>query len=182
MPRYVAFLRAINVGGRTVTMDRLCALFRAMKLRKVESFIASGNVIFETPETDIDALQARIEAALEKALGYEVRTFVRSDAEVAAIATHTPFDAETMAAGVAFNVGLLHEPLSKADAAKLATLRTAYDEFATHGREVYWLCRGKMSESIFFQKQSLEKVMKLVTTFRTRNTYARLAAKYPPAG
>ncbi len=46
--RYIALLRAVNVGGRTVKMDRLRVLFEEMKLRNVETFIASGNVIFET--------------------------------------------------------------------------------------------------------------------------------------
>ena len=45
--RHIAFLRAINVGGHTVTMDRLRRLFGEMGFRGVETFIASGNVVFE---------------------------------------------------------------------------------------------------------------------------------------
>ena len=59
MRRYVAFLRAINVGGHTVKMDRLRALFAELGHGGVETFIASGNVIFEA---------AGGEAALEAAL------------------------------------------------------------------------------------------------------------------
>ena len=46
--RYVALLRAINVGGRTVKMDRLRVLFEEMKLQNVQTYIASGNVIFDS--------------------------------------------------------------------------------------------------------------------------------------
>ena len=46
--KYAAFLRAINVGGRVVKMDRLRTLFEAAGLRGVETFIASGNVVFES--------------------------------------------------------------------------------------------------------------------------------------
>jgi uncharacterized protein (DUF1697 family) len=48
MPKYVAFLRAINVGGRTVKMGHLRSLFEAMGFSNVETFIASGNVIFDS--------------------------------------------------------------------------------------------------------------------------------------
>ena len=91
MPRYVAFLRAINVGGRTVKMDRLRTAFDGMKLQRVETFIASGNVLFDARIDDTDTLEKRIEKALRRELGYDVLTFVRSPAEVAAAAICEPF-------------------------------------------------------------------------------------------
>jgi len=45
---YVAFLRAVNVGGRVVKMDALRALISTLKVTNVETFIASGNLLFET--------------------------------------------------------------------------------------------------------------------------------------
>ena len=74
MPKYFAFLRAINVGGHTVKMDYLRALFEALGFANVETFIASGNVIFETKSKDTNALQREIEKHLHQALGYEVAT------------------------------------------------------------------------------------------------------------
>ena len=47
MPRYITFLRAINVGGHTVKMDRLREIFESLGFANVETFIASGNVVFE---------------------------------------------------------------------------------------------------------------------------------------
>src|SRR5947209_3109353 len=101
--RYVAFLRAINVGGRTVTMERLRALFDSLKLRRVETFIASGNVIFDASGAP-EALERRIERRLEQALGYEVGTFVRSVEELAAVAAHEPFAASDAAAAHSVSV------------------------------------------------------------------------------
>src|SRR5262245_28797721 len=89
--RYVAFLRAINVGGHVVKMDQLRKLFEQLKFKNVETFIASGNVIFETASTDAAALETKIEKHLAKALGYEVGTFLRTCDEVAAIAGHKAF-------------------------------------------------------------------------------------------
>src|SRR5215470_521360 len=92
MFRFFAFLRAINVGrGRTVKMQSLRQVFESLGFSMVETFIASGNVIFETKTQRTKPLERKIEKALHEALGYEVRTFVRSDAEVAKIAKDQPF-------------------------------------------------------------------------------------------
>jgi uncharacterized protein (DUF1697 family) len=48
--KYVAFLRAVNVGGRIVKMERLRKIFEELKFKNVKTFIQSGNVIFETGE------------------------------------------------------------------------------------------------------------------------------------
>ena len=81
MPRYIAFLRAINVGGHTVKMDRLRQIFDSLGFSNVETFLASGNVVFETTAQDTAALETRITAGLRAALGYEVATFLRTPAE-----------------------------------------------------------------------------------------------------
>jgi uncharacterized protein (DUF1697 family) len=47
MNKHIAFLRAINVGGHTVKMDTLRQLFESLGFTNVETFLASGNVIFE---------------------------------------------------------------------------------------------------------------------------------------
>ena len=91
MPRFIAFLRAINVGGHTVKMDDLRQLFEALGFSGVETFIASGNVVFETTARNTKVLEGKIERRLREALGYEVATFIRTDAELADIANYTPF-------------------------------------------------------------------------------------------
>jgi len=73
MTRCIAFLSAINVGGRTVKMEVLRQQFEALGFTKVGTFIASGNVIFETPAKNMHTLEKKIEqqlrAVLEKTLG-----------------------------------------------------------------------------------------------------------------
>src|SRR6476620_4469524 len=76
--RLIAFLRAINVGGHTVKMEVLRRLFEELGFENVETFIASGNVIFDAPDDDQGALEKQIEGQLRTSLGYEVATFVRS--------------------------------------------------------------------------------------------------------
>src|SRR3954464_11906486 len=96
MPQYVAFLRGINLGNRRLKMEQLKALFEDMKFSEVATFIASGNVLFESKAKDDLKLTKMIEAHLEKALGYDVDTFVRTRAEVAAVTAFRPFSKAEM--------------------------------------------------------------------------------------
>jgi uncharacterized protein (DUF1697 family) len=177
--RYIAFLRAINVGGHVVTMERLRALFAGMGYPDAETFIASGNVIFETRAKDIAAVEKRVSRELEAALGYAVGTFVRSDAEVAAVSVATPFPERDMREAVAFNVGFMSAPLGKAALTKMRSYNTDMDLFTSVGREFYWMSRTRQSESPFF-KLRFEKAFEADVTFRSMTTIRKLAAKYPP--
>ncbi len=173
MPQFVAFLRAINVGGRNVTMAALRSHFEELGLSQVETFIASGNVLFESKARNTTALEKKIEDHLETVLGYEVSTFVRSAAEVAAVAKTRPFTEAQMNAAAAFNVAFLTKPV---EAKALERFQTDIDDFRAEGREVYWLCRQKQSESTFSNKV-FEKALGVRATFRGLNTVEKLAAK-----
>jgi uncharacterized protein (DUF1697 family) len=180
MPRYIAFLRAINVGGHTVKMDRLREIFESLGLANVETFIASGNVVFETAAGDTAALEARIATALQAALGHEVATFLRTEAELARIAAHQAFPQPQLDAAQALNIAFLEGPLDAESVRKLMALKTAIDDFAAHEREIYWLCRKKQSESTF-SNAVLEKTLHRQSTLRGANTVQKMAAKYGPA-
>ena len=84
MQRYVAFLRWMNLGKRRLPMSRLKALFEELGFQDVDTFIASGNVLFSSPVTDPGKLETRIAGHLESSLGYGVDTFVRTLEQVAA--------------------------------------------------------------------------------------------------
>ena len=174
--RFVAFLRAINVGGHTVKMDRLRSLFEELGLKNVETFIASGNVLFDAPSTAVSKLEARIERHLEEALGYEVLTYVRPLDSLAGVASAHPFDTQE-ADGHVLSIGFLKAPLDADHAAALVALGNDYDAFHVSDREVYWLCRGpRMSDSKLFGK-GLDRAIGTNVTFRSVTTVRKLAAK-----
>lgn len=177
MPRYFAFLRAVNVGGRTVKMEELRRLFESFGFRGVETFIASGNVVFETRARDAAALEKRIEAGLREALGFEVVTFVRTEGELAAVADGEPFPPAELDAAGALNVVFLKEALGAEAERRLMKLRTEIDDFSVRGREVFWLCRKKQSESAF-SNNAFEKAVGARATFRGLNTVKRMSASY----
>ncbi len=173
MTRYIAFLRAINVGGHNVKMDELKKHFESLGFSNVETFIASGNVIFETSAKDVPKLEKKIESKLHEALGYEVATFLRTTVEVADIAKYTPFKTK----GEALNVAFMAETLDEVIVKKLMTFRNEIDDFHVHGREMYWSCRVKQSDSKF-SNVAFEKVIGRRATFRGINTIQKIAEKY----
>ena len=94
MIKYVALLRGINVGGhKVIKMAALKLIFESLGLSNVKTYILSGNVLFESGETDCELVIKTIEAGLHKALGYEVRVILRTVAELAALEKLNPFKA-----------------------------------------------------------------------------------------
>lgn len=176
MARHVALLRAINVSGRFVRMPALVAAFESIGLADVRSVIASGNLLFGSPSRAGPALVRRIEAALEQALGFDVTTFLRSETELRALArSEPPFDAALLAQAHAINVMFLADELTAAQRDALAALATDIDAFALRGREAFWLCRTRQSDSRF-SAAVLERRLKVRTTLRTWQTVQKLAA------
>ena len=164
--KYVAFLRAINVGGHIVKMDVLKKLFEKMGFANVQTFIASGNVIFDARS----ASEAKIEKVLREALGYEVRTFLRTPAQLARIA-------EVSAADGTLYVGFMAQDASEDAKRKVQALSTAIDDLHAEGTEVYWLCRTKFSETKL-TGAAVEKALGQAATLRNINTVRKIAAKY----
>ena len=176
MTKFIAFLRAINVGGRNVKMDVLRQIFVEMGFAHVETFIASGNVIFDTDVVERKVLEQQIEAGLQDALGYRVDTFVRSVTELAAIAAYEPFAASVLAENVLY-VGLLAEPPGDEAKQALQLFNSDLDWFHVEGCELYWLCFTKISDSKI-SGGKLEKALGMPATLRNVNTVNRLVAKY----
>jgi uncharacterized protein (DUF1697 family) len=170
--RYLAFLRAINVGGRTVKMADLRRHFEQAGLREVETFIASGNVLFSSPEDDSSRLEQHIEQHLEQALGYRVDTFLRTPTEVRSVATLLPFGLESSA----FYVAFLKAPPPPEFEPRLLALENEVDRLAVSGREVYWQC-SVSSHLSSFSGAVLEKLLGAPATLRNRNTVVRLASR-----
>ena len=173
MPKLVAFLRAINVGGHTVSMDTLRREFEAIGLKDVETFIASGNVIFDARSGAPTALDTKIEKHLETSFGYEVGVFLRSIDELAAVAAYEPF-ARPGAATVL--VVFLKHPLDPEASKRIMALRSETDDFRAHGRELYWLSqRGAGGSPV---APVVGRIVGKQGTMRNVTTVRKLAAKY----
>ena len=179
MQRYVALLGGINVGGHRVKMTDLRGHFEALGFGNVATYIASGNVVFDSASTDAARLQARIERHVSDLLGYRVPTFLRTLEEIAAVAAYEPFTPAELARGVhTVSVLFLADALSPETGRTLLTFRTPVDELHIAGREVYWLCRNKTTESLVDWKQVGKSVTLPKATMRNAQTVRGLAARY----
>jgi uncharacterized protein (DUF1697 family) len=177
--RYIAFLRAINVGGHTVKMADLRALFEQVGFENVATFIASGNVIFNAHTGDLRVFETQIETHLRQSLGYDVATFIRSASELAAIAAYQPFaPGQPVGEDARLYVAFLQVVLASGVQEKLLALQTANDQFHFHNRELYWFCQTRLSESPLFTGGLLEKTLGMPATVRNMTTIQKLTALY----
>lgn len=179
--RYVAFLRGMNLGKRRLEMSRLRDLFGELGYKDVATFIASGNVIFSTAETDAKVLESRIAEHLEKSLGYRVDTFIRTLSRVETIARLTPF-VEDGKDGITVHVGFLHDAPDPELKRGLLVARSSVDEFSVDGREYYWLCRIRTSDSKIWTSREVRALSLPTSTMRNMSSIRKLVAKHagPP--
>lgn len=175
MPPYVAFLRAINVGGRFIKMDALAGHFRTLGHADVRTFINSGNVIFSSRSNLPERLAAALDSDLPPLLGFDTAAFVRSVPQLRAVAEHAATCKAAVPAGGDLNVAFLKAPLDAAQAQALLELRSEIDDFAHRGSELYWLCQSKQSDSKF-SNAVLERKLRLTTTFRRVSMLDQLVA------
>lgn len=172
--RYVAFLRAVNVGGRVVKMDLLRTLFQSLGYTGVETFIASGNVVFESSVKKPANLERAIEAHLERRLGFRVAAFVRSMPELADVARHEPFDAR---GDINLFVVFLRTAPDEPGRRAIAAFSNEVDELRVRGREIYWLARRGIGASTISGAR-MEKTLGMEGTMRNSTTVRKMAAKY----
>lgn len=176
MPKYIAFLRAINVGGRRLKMDVLRDIFAGIdSLSQIETFIASGNVIFDS-DTNPKMLEPQIETVLNQKLGYIVETFIRTFDDLRYITQNIPFSAYNPDADSLY-IGFLRDTPSDEAREKLAMLQSDIDFFEVNRAELYWLCRKSISESKI-SGNKIEKTLAMPTTLRDISTIHKLLAKY----
>jgi uncharacterized protein (DUF1697 family) len=134
MGRYVALLRGVNVGGRTLKMDALRDIVAAAGGRDVATYIQSGNVVLTHRARSTAKVAAALETAIEEATEMEVAVMVRTRPELDAVVASNPFPD---AGGTTLHVVFLAEapPAGALDALDLDAF--APEQLALVGRELY---------------------------------------------
>lgn len=175
MPQYIAFLRAINVGGRFLKMATLAEHVRTLGHANVVTYINSGNVLFQSRQLSPARLEQAMEAALEPLLGFRSEAFVRTVPQLQTIAAKAEALRSRIGPDGDINVAFLQRPLTADDEAAIAPLRNAQDDFVLDGQELYWLCQSRQSASKF-SNAVLERKLRTRTTFRRGNMLQGLLA------
>jgi len=177
VPQYVAFLRAINVGGRRASSQQLAACLESAGFDNVANFRASGNLIFDAPRASDSALTKRVDHALTNGLGFHVRAFLRTAAQVRAIADFQPFPPEVLTGSQGkLQVALLPKPLPNRVRDNVLALATDADPLAISGRELYWLPSGPTMQTDLDLR--LLDTMVGENTRRTKRMIEEIAAKF----
>lgn len=92
MPKYVVFLRGINVGGKNIIkMEVLRSFFSSLGFQNVKTYIQSGNIFFDSASTNIDLLTKKIESGLLKEFGSEIKVMIRTEDDMQKIIKLNPF-------------------------------------------------------------------------------------------
>lgn len=174
MPKYIAFLRAINVGGNSIIkMADLKRTFESFGLENVQTYIQSGNVIFESQESSASVLEERIERQMEKASGKRIRIFVRAMRDVVKMISECPFDPKE---GEVVHVTILCKKPSKKHVDALMAFRSDADDFSVKGNKAYNLRLNR--EKSIFSNHSVEQILTVPGTTRNLTTIKKLAEKY----
>jgi uncharacterized protein (DUF1697 family) len=157
VPRHVALLRGINVGGKnSLPMKMLAAMFEAAGALDVKTYIQSGNVVYGASPNVAQRIAAVIEKAIAKELALAVPVVTRTAAELEVIASANPYLARGEDENAVHVMFLADEPAARAVAA-LDPKRSAGDEFRVVGREIYLFLpngagRSKLSNAYFDSK------------------------------
>jgi hypothetical protein len=91
MPKYVALLRGIGPSNPNMHGAKLKEVLDGLDFKNVQTLISSGNVLFESNSKDMAKLEAKIEAAWPKQLGFNSTTIIRSQQQLKEFAAQDPF-------------------------------------------------------------------------------------------
>jgi uncharacterized protein (DUF1697 family) len=177
MDTYIVFLRAVNVGGTgKLPMADFRALLEKLKCKRVETYIQSGNAVFEAA-CSAGKAAADIAAALEKHLGLPVGVIVRTPAQIKHVIDQNPFAAEAAANGALVHATFLASPAGKDAVDALAAIAAKYparrDRYALNGDTIYFHFPDGAGETKFSGK-TLNKALGVAATARNWNTVLKL--------
>lgn len=135
---HVALLRAVNVGGRTLPMTELGAIFRDLGASDVRTYIQSGNVLFAARPEDVASIVQQAVGAIRDRFGYDAPMAVRTRAELDAAIAANPFAGEAGGPGPEpLHVVFLDRRPDPARVAALDPDRSPPGRFAVVGQEVF---------------------------------------------
>ena len=177
MNTYISMLRGINVSGqKKIRMADLKSLYKSQGLAEVQTYVQSGNVVFDSEEQDIAKLRKSIETQIEKAYGFSVPLLIRSSDDFRRIIESHPFAGEEP---VRVLVTFLYEHPEGSKWNDLNHYKDKVDEFALGEQEIFLFCPGgygksKLSNNFFENKLG---VIATTRNWKTVNALYEMASE-----
>jgi uncharacterized protein (DUF1697 family) len=171
--RFVALLRGVNVGGRTLPMQQLRDLFAALGYLDVATYIQSGNVLFRAERDDRQAMADEIRAAIDATIGHRVTVVLRTPPDLERVIAANPY-ADRDATKPLY-VTFLADPPDAELLGRLDAVAGHPDEFRVVDREVYVWCPRGYGRTVL-SNDFFERRLKVAATTRNWRTVTTLAA------
>ena len=169
---YIALLRGINVGGhRPLKMDDLRRLFRNQNFEQVETYIQSGNVVFEGPEIGPDDIAQQIAGNIEEQFGYDVPVLVITTAEMNNAYAGCPFNEEGSWKGY---ISFLPEDPPKLLKQELEAKSNEINRYRCGEKCIYSLVDKTAKKKSDFSNGFIEKHFNMPATTRNLRTVRKL--------
>ncbi len=173
---FVAFLRGINVGGHIAKKETLTSAFNSLGFQNVATYKQSGNVIFETKDTNPQEIKTKIESCLKSTLGFEVPVFLRTIPQLKEILTDDPFKNQN-SEGTSFLVTFLNAPIITFPLNLPTTIpKSTAQIIALKDTEVFSVTHGGGEGAL--PNPFVEKVLKTKATTRNLNIIREIIEKY----
>jgi uncharacterized protein (DUF1697 family) len=180
MPAYVAMLRGINVAGhKTLRMEHLRALCSDIRFQNVETYVQSGNIVFQTTAGNPVAISKSISEVIIESLGFDVPVIVRTSQEIRSVIANNPFLKEKNIDSSKLHVTFLSETPQKGSLKKLEALGISPDQFYSASHEIYLYCPGGYGRTQL-SNNAIEKALSVNATTRnwkTTNTLFEMVSK-----
>jgi uncharacterized protein (DUF1697 family) len=174
MPAIISMLRGVNVGGHNmIRMEALRALYVSLKLRDPQTYVQSGNVVFQAEGRDLVKLADQIEIEIERSAGFRPSVILRTAAEMREVVARNPFAGRS---GIAPNklavIFLARDPGQDARD-RLLAIKTDPEELRIGGRELYVYYPDGMGRSKF-SAAVMERALQVAGTARNWNSVTKL--------
>ena len=174
MSKLISILRGINVGGkRKILMADLRDLYEKLGFKNPQTYIQSGNVIFDyTGKKKIADIESMIYKAIQKTYDFEVPVIVRTVEEITDAYNNNPFATKETEVE-RLHLTFLKEVPTAENIEKINTYDYTPDKFEIIGKEAYIYCEGKYHKSKL-TNNFFEKKLKVATTTRNWKTMKKL--------
>jgi uncharacterized protein (DUF1697 family) len=161
MNTFISMLRGINVSGqKKIYMAELRSLYESLNLVNVETYVQSGNVVFDSTEQNASRLAELIEAQIEQSFGYSVSVFIRDTEDFQRIIDNNPFSNERNEDPAKLHVTFLYSSPAESRLSSLEIPSDGVDEFLVGDKEIFLFCpngygRTKLSNNFFERKLNM---------------------------
>jgi len=170
MPIYVALLRGINIGPhKRMKMDELRASCEGLGFDRVQTFIQSGNVVFQAAKLASASISRKLEDRILKDCGFPVDVISRTREEMGKIIQNNPWVKERGIDPARLHVAFLSDVPTAGAIKKLESLTIKPDKVHAAGKEIYLYFPNGVSGSSLW-KHPLDRVLAVPVTMRNWNT------------